>query len=586
VIEWLHPAFLFILGALLLPWAGAWRGLVTLGVPILALADVAVMRPGTYGTISYLGANLVFGQVDKLALVFAWVFVIMAVLGAIYAWEVKQAGHHMASMLYVAGSLGSVFAGDWMTLFIFWELMAFSSVFLVWYRDEAESREAGFRYLLVHVLGGALLLMGLVLHTAETKSLLIAPLAPGHLNLAGWLILLGIGLNAAILPLHAWLPDAYPRSTVAGAVFMCAFTTKTAVYALARVLPGQEALVYFGTAMTLFGVIYAVIENDIRKILAYHIISQVGYMVAGVGIGNEMAMNGACAHAFAHILYKALLFMGAGALLQMAGTSKLSELGGLWRTMPLTMIFYIVGAVSISGFPLFSGFVSKSMVVAGAHEGHRPMIFLLLNLAGVGTFLSVGLKVTWFAFFNRETPARPAQDPPRPMLIAMGLTSALCFLIGVAPGFLYHLLPFETEFNAYSGHHLSEVLQILTLTGLVFGLMLKKLTPGPGIILDVDWFYRRGADLFLAFAAKALEPFDTLVGNLYKWIGLNGLVLGGAVVDRTDRDGIDQGVNAVGRTVQGAARLARNFQSGRLQTYLGWAILFFFLILWLVARPR
>ena len=259
-------------------------------------------------------------------------------------------------------------------------------------------------------------------------------------GLAQYLILAGFALNAAVFPLHAWLPDAYPEATVTGAVFMCAYTTKTAVYVLARAFPGYEVLAIMGTAMTIYGVVYATIENDMRRILSYHIISQVGYMVAGVGIGTELALNGACAHAYAHILYKALLFMGAGAVLQMTGRSKLNELGGLYKYMPLSLIFYVVGGISISGFPLFSGFVSKSLIVAGAGEAHHNILMVLLLLASVGTFLSVGLKLPYFAWFGKDCGLTP-KEPPKNMLWAMGLTSLLCLFIGVYPRVLYDLLP-------------------------------------------------------------------------------------------------------------------------------------------------
>ena len=346
-------------------------------VPILAIISVALAQYGMYGEYQFLNIEGLFGRVDRLSMVFAWVFVIMAFLGALYALHREEDGHHIAGFFYVGASLGAIFAGDYLTLFIFWEIMAFSSVFLVWYRKEKKSIEAGFRYLLFHVFGGLLFFTGhdaLLPRRAASSS---TSILPANASWPEYLILAGFALNAAVLPLHAWLPDAYPEATVEGAVFLCAFTTKTAVYVLARGFSGFEILAIMGTAMTVFGVCYAVIENDIRRVLAYHIISQVGYMVAGVGIGTAMAVNGAAAHAFAHILYKALLFMGAGSVLYVTGTAKLNRLGGLYKYMPLTMIFYVVGAVSISGFPLFSGFVSKSMIVAAAHHEGRLWLMQL-----------------------------------------------------------------------------------------------------------------------------------------------------------------------------------------------------------------
>ncbi|MDP2725860.1 MAG: Na(+)/H(+) antiporter subunit D, partial [Syntrophales bacterium] len=504
---------------------------------------------------------------DRLSMVFAWVFVIMAFLGALYALHREEDGHHIAGFFYVGGSLGAIFAGDYLTLFIFWEIMAFSSVFLIWYRKEKRSIEAGFRYLLVHVFGGLCFFSGMMLHYHQTGSLAFVSILPADASWPQYLILAGFALNAAVLPLHAWLPDAYPEATVEGAVFLCAFTTKTAVYVLARGFAGFEILAVMGTAMTVFGVCYAVIENDIRRVLAYHIISQVGYMVAGVGIGTNLAINGAAAHAFAHILYKALLFMGAGAVLYMTGTTKMNRLGGLYKYMPLTMIFYVVGAVSISGFPLFSGFVSKSMVVAGAHEQGRLWLVSLMNLAGIGTFLSVGLKVTYFTFFGKEAPIE-AKEPPKNMLWAMGLTALLCFIIGVFPRVLYVLLPFPVEYHPYNLPHLSEALQILSFTGLVFFLMVKKLAPEAKLNLDVDYFYRKGTLLFMKFDEKIIAPADSFWGELYRKIGLAALFKNAEFSYAFDRKVIDGVIDGTALSVMDFGDLVKKLQTGRIQTYI------------------
>ncbi len=579
---WLHPALFFFVGALILPvFKGKAKKFVLLLIPALSIADVALMTQGVYGSYPFLNLTVTFGRVDKLSLVFAWVFTIMAFLGALYALHVKEDGHHIAGSFYVGSSLGAIFAGDYVTLFLFWEIMAFSSVFLVWYRKEQRSIEAGYRYLLIHVFGGLLFLMGMMLYYFKTGTMTFNTILPANAGVAEYLILAGFSLNAAVIPLHAWLPDAYPEATVEGAVFMCAFTTKTAVYVLARGFPGFEILAILGTAMTVYGVFYAVIENDMRRVLAYHIISQVGYMVAGVGIGTEMAINGACAHAFAHILYKALLFMGAGSVLYMVGTAKLSKLGGLYKYMPLTMVFYVVGAISISGFPLFSGFVSKSMIVASAHHEGRLWLMLLMNLAGIGTFLSVGLKVTYFAFFGKESEVRP-KDPPKNMLWAMGLTSALCFIIGVYPRLLYALLPFPVDYQPYNLHHLSEMLQILSFTGLVFFLLVAKLAPEDKMNLDMDIFYRGGAWLFMKIDEKVISVLDSLWGELYRTVGLASLFANARLANGFDKGVIDGVVDGSATTVRGIGGVVRKLQTGRMQAYIGLALVMFFLILWLL----
>ena len=582
--RWIHPALFFFLGALLLP---LFKGKVKKGfillIPAVSILSVALARYGMYGTYHFLGVEGLFGRVDKLSMVFAWVFVIMAFLGALYALHREEDGHHMAGFFYVGSALGAVFAGDYLTLFIFWEIMAFSSVFLIWYRKEKKSIEAGFRYLLFHVFGGLLFFSGMMLYYYKTGSFVFDSILPANASWPEYLILAGFALNAAVLPLHAWLPDAYPEASVEGAVFLCAFTTKTAVYVLARGFSGFEILAIMGTAMTVFGVCYAVIENDIRRVLAYHIISQVGYMVAGVGIGTAMAVNGAAAHAFAHILYKALLFMGAGSVLYMTGTAKLSRLGGLYKYMPLTMIFYVVGAVSISGFPLFSGFVSKSMIVSAAHHEGRIWLMSLMNLAGIGTFLSVGLKVTYFAFFGKEA-AEPlqAKEPPLNMLWAMGLTALLCFIIGVFPQALYILLPFPVEYHPYNLSHMSEAMQILSFTGLIFYLLVKTLSPEVKINIDVDWFYRKGALLFMKFDEKVIAPFDTLWGELYRTLGLSALFKNAELSYTFDRRAIDGVVDGTAYSVMDFGSVVKKLQTGRIQTYIGLSLFLFFTLLWLI----
>ncbi|HET6370701.1 MAG TPA: Na(+)/H(+) antiporter subunit D [Nitrospiria bacterium] len=552
MIEWLHPGAIFILGALLLLLVkGKVRKGVLLLTPVASFLAVLLMNQGNHGAVSFLGQSLLFGKVDRLSLVFAVVFTIMGFIGAVYAFHVEEVGQHVAAFIYVGSSLGVVFAGDYFTLFVFWEAMAFSSVFLIWYRGP-EALWPGFRYILVHAFSGVCLLGGIVLILVNRGNIAFGPIGEsigaGGGNLASTLILIGFIINAAVPPLHAWLADAYPEATVTGSVFLCAFTTKTAVYVLVRAFSGTEILVWLGVIMSIYGVVYAVMENDIRRLLAYHIISQVGYMVAGVGMGTEMAQNGAVAHAFAHILYKGLLFMGTGAVIYMTGRRKLTELGGLYKTMPWTMALYMIGGFSISAFPLFSGFVSKSMVIAAAAEDHRPWVVLLLTLASSGTFLHTGLKLPYYIFFGKDAGIQ-AKEPPKSMLIAMVLAAFLCILIGVAPGTLYGLLPYPVHFVPYTADHVASMLSILLFTALGFFLLLRQLDPEPTISLDTDWFYRMGGRVFLWTAQRPIAAYEEFVGELYN----RAIIRPGLAVARicalVDTRIIDGTVNEVGRTV-------------------------------------
>ncbi|MGA2865776.1 MAG: Na(+)/H(+) antiporter subunit D [Verrucomicrobiota bacterium] len=576
---WLHPALILLLGSLVLFLVPARlkKGYLLL-VPLLVFVRILTLAKGTFGSVSFLDWGLIFGRVDELSLVFGYIMALMCLLSTLYGMHVKDNAQHAAAWTYAAGSLGAIYAGDFITLFLFLELMAFSSVFLVWFRGRPESLGAGYRYLLVHVFGGLALLGGMVLHCKAQGTWAFGQLDVHHPTPAIYLILISFILNAAVPPLHAWLPDAYAEATFNGSVFLCAFTTKTAVYALCRGFAGMEILVPLGVIMALYGVVYAVLENDCRRLLAYHIISQVGFMVAGVGLGTHMAINGACAHAFAHILYKGLLFMGCGSVLYMTGQSKFTELGGLWQKMPWTFVFTLIGGLSISAFPLFSGFVSKSMIVAAGFEEHKLWAGFLLMLASVGTFLHTGLKVPYFIWFGKNRPkpevwARAA-EPPGNMLAAMTLTSFLCIFIGCYTPYLYKMLPFPEEalqYQPYTAYHVSETLQVLLFTALGFFWLIKKIQPEALISLDWDWFYRMAGRGFLWLARKPIQLADTFVGELYRLAGLLPLMLTASLAGRFDNTMIDGLVDGLAETVRGLGRRLRLAQRAQMQQNLAFA---------------
>ncbi len=509
----IHPAFIFIAGGLVLPFLKMRlaKQMAQLLIPVAAFIDLLYMGQGTYWTYPFLGYELILGRVDKLSLCFGYVFVIIAFIGMIYALHVKEDGQHTAAFLYVGSTMGVVFAGDLFTLYAFWEIMAVSSVFLIWYRKDKKALDAGFRYIMVHIFGGCCLLAGILIHVADTGSIYFNPIDLD--GLGSTLILLGFIINAAVPPFHAWLSDAYPEGTITGSVFLTAFTTKSAVYVLLRGFPGTEALIWLGAIMAVYGVIFAVIENDIRRLLSYHIVSQVGYMVAGVGIGTELAMNGSSAHAFCHILYKALLFMAAGAVIYVTGRRKMSDLQGrnLYRQMPVTLILYLIGAFSISAVPLFSGFVSKTMVVASATDTNRALVFLMLHLASIGTFFCLTLKLTNGTWFGKDTAnsgeerIEGAGEPPLNMLIAMGLAAVACVFIGVYPQVLYRILPYPVEYQPYTAHHVINTMQLLLFAAAAFWIYIDKLGGKRKITLDTDWLYRIPGRLFLSFCEKPLN---------------------------------------------------------------------------------
>jgi multicomponent Na+:H+ antiporter subunit D len=573
-VNFIHPAFIFIgFAGVLLFWKHKSFKYLLILPGLLAILSVILLKPGVYGKLNYLGFELTLGRVDTLAIVFAHVFAIQSLIGFIYAWHVQERSQHIAAALYVAGAFGATFAGDYFTLFIFWELMAVASTFLIWLnRKNSKAPGAGFRYFIFHTLGGLFLLGGLLLRYKMVGNFDFVPISPSEATIYDYLILLGFAVNAAVVPLHAWLPDAYPEATITGAVFMSAFTTKTAVYVLARGFAGFEVLAIAGTIMAIYGVFYATIENNARRILAYHIVSQVGYMVAGIGIGTAMTLNGAAAHAYAHILYKGLLFMGAGSLLYATGTAKLTELGGLVSKLPWVFVFYMVGAVSISGFPLFSGFVSKTMVIAGAAEAHRTYLALGLELAAVGTFLSVGIKLPYFAFYGPKKYTGKITPLPKNMYVAMFLASFLCFFIGVYPHFLYHLLPYEVEYVPYTPWHLEQTLLLLSFTGLGFYLLRKKLAPEAKLNLDFDYFYRLIGRGFLALCRTPIEKIDNWWSEVYRRLGLRGLMGFAKGTALFDWEEIDRVIDGFAFSFVRLGNNISRIQKGDLRIYLAFSI--------------
>jgi len=494
----LPPGWIMIVGVLLLPLfnrRGAGQAVAVLVLSVLSLVAFLLTPSGDYGQLEVFGATLNVVRIDSLSRIFGVVFHLAAILSAVYALHVRDVRQHAAGVVYAGAAIGACCAGDLMSLFVYWELTALSSVFLVWASDSERSYRSGMRYLIIQVGSGVLLLAGAIIRYVETDSLAFERFTPagGTISLGALLILLAFGIKCAFPLLHNWLQDSYPEATVTGTVFLSAFTTKLAVYSLARGFPGTEALIWIGCAMTLFPIIYAVIENDLRRVLAYSLNNQLGFMVVGVGIGTELAINGTVAHAFCHIIYKALLFMTMGAVLYRVGTVKATELGGLHKSMPWTTGFCLIGAGAISGFPLLSGFISKSMILSAAGEEHRLVVWLILLVASAGVMEHSGIKIPFFAFFAHDSGKRP-REAPLHMLIAMGAAAFLCVALGVGYPLLYRWLPFPVDYHPYTVTHVVTQLQLLLFAALAFVVLMKThLYPAEqrSTNLDSDWVYRR-----------------------------------------------------------------------------------------------
>ena len=510
----LWPAIpLFIAAIMASVTRGSLRAIIMLAAPLISAYAIFQLEPGDVFSVELMGLQLTPVRIDALSILFGYLFNLAALIGVIYALHVKDPMQDLAALAYAGSAVGAVLAGDLLTLFVYWELLALTSVFLIFARRTERAYKAGMRYLLIQVSSGLLLLSGAIFYSSAGNGLSFNYI--GLESSGGWLIFIAFGIKAAFPLLHGWLTDAYPEATPTGTVFLASFTTKVAIYALARGFPGTDLLIIIGVIMACFPIFYAVIENDLRKVLAYSLINQLGYMVVGIGIGTELALNGTTAHAFSHVLYKGLLMMSMGAVLHVTGEIRGSELGGLYKKMPKTTLLCIIGAASISAFPLFSGFISKAMVVSAAIQEGHTLVWLALLFAAAGVFHHAGIKIPFFAFFAHDSKhIETAHEPPGNMILAMGIAAAFCVGIGSFPGLLYAMLPFATDYSAYDVSHVLAQMQLLAFSALAFAwLKLANIYPPElkSVNLDTEWFYRH---LFPQSVKKLLDrliPVDQAI---------------------------------------------------------------------------
>ena len=516
MIEFLPPAFLPLIGAALIALApnSAARAAIMFVASLGTIWAIWQLPEGVVTTATFLGYTIEMVESSPVRQLFATIFSLMLFVGGLFAYNNASRMELAAAFAYGAGAIGVAFAGDLLTLFVFWETMAIFSTIVVWCGATPQARSAGTRYAIMHILGGVVLMVGIVGIAVETGSVDITAMRAD--SVATWMILIGVLVNAAAPPVSAWLADAYPEATATGTVFLSAFTTKAAVLALILLFPGEPILIWVGLYMIFYGIIYALLENDARRILAYSIVNQVGFMVCAVGIGTELALNGAAAHAFAHIIYKALLFMSAGVVLYRTGMRKCTDLGGLFRTMPITCLFCIIGALSISSFPLTSGFTTKALISEAAVKEGFVYVYFLLLAASAGVFLHAGIKFPWFVFFQKDSGLRP-KDAPWNMNLAMGIFAALCLFLGVYPEALYQFLPYPVSYEAYTASKLLLYLQLLLFSGLAFFLLLPAMKRTLTISLDVDWFWRGPLYQLAEITQREGRKFNDLLTQIVRY---------------------------------------------------------------------
>ena len=453
--------------------------------------------------------HMEFIHLDSLSFAFMLAFCIIAILNGFYGEGIQHRYECGMSLVYAGSVMGVVLAGDCISLIIFWEVSAFASMYVIYSKHDRASARASFRYILVHAFGGNMLLAGLIIYMFHYGNRIE--------NITGcfgepcfWLIAIGVAVNAAIPPVHAWLPDAYPESTATGTVYLSSFTTKAAIYLMIRMFAGMEALVWMGAIISIYAACMAIMENGIRRLLAYHIISQLGMMIAAIGVGGAIGADAATAHAITNIMFKGVLMMGAGAVIYATGKSNITELGGMAKKMPVTAICFFISSLAIAGLPGLSGFVSKALVMDALHEGGYTIPGLLVTAGGVGTLLSITLKINWFVFFG------PCDDPeeskvvrkiPFTMGLAMIAGTIITILIGVYPDIFYSMMPYATVVHPYHMGHVLEYIAIFIGGSIPFFLYLKKMKPHDEITIDFDWFYRIPFNNFMLGLSKVTHGF-------------------------------------------------------------------------------
>ena len=516
------PGLIMMIGALLIPFLPHIIRQIYMMVLILVSAYALTLGFGIHSKIDVMDIEFIIFQSDSLTLPFAIIFHIAAILNVIYGAHEKHWNQHVAIMSYSGAAIAAVHAGDLFTLFIWWEATAFTSVFLILASKTERSYKSAFRYILIQVGSGMFLLAGAILLMSETGS---AEFRNFDINsLYGQLIFIAFGIKAAFPLLNGWLQDSYPEASEIGTVALSTFTTKLAIFCFAKSFAGTEILIIIGAIMTFYPIFFAVIENDLRRVLTYSLNNQLGFMIVAIGIGTELAINGAVAHAFAHILYKGLLFMGMGAVLYRVGTCKASELGGLFKFMPITAICTIIGAISISAFPLFSGFVAKSLIMSALGKEGLVFVYFMLLFASAGVLHHSGIKIPFFAFFAHESGIK-TKEAPLNMIIAMIMASTLCIFIGVFPSYFYQILPYQIQYQPYDFSHVVGQLQLLTFAAFAFICLWHfKIYPPElnSTVLNSDWIYRKmipGVLLHLLNLINDInKKIEQLIGFMFMYI--------------------------------------------------------------------
>jgi len=361
---------------------------------------------------------------------------------------------------FIGSMLGVVLSSSLISFYIFWELMTLSSFFLVFYNKTEEARKFSIKYLIMTGAGSIFLLFGIlgIMSGGISQNILLK-------HLLFFSIIVGAGVKAGLFPLHSWLPDAYLVAPTPISALLAGVMEKLGIYAIIKFYfvifhPGwsigwENIMIIIGVLTLLGGVIFALIQHDIKRLLAFHSISQIGYIFLGIACGTNLGLVGALYHTMNHAIFKGLLFIGAGVVIKEIGSRELDDYGGLGKRMPFTFLVFLIASFSISGIPPFNGFVSKWII-------YRALLLkkeLLSTFACIMAILGSGLTLASFVkvlndtfmgvkrkeFYGEKKPISPF------MSIPMGLLAAGCLFLGIFPGFvinkIFHAFVTPEEVN-------------------------------------------------------------------------------------------------------------------------------------------
>ena len=450
----------------------AWIALIATGLSLFFLVMLVkpVMLDGEI--IAYwMGSRSIAGgyaigialEVDALSLFFALLIATAVFVSCIYSIRymvhdncVPQ--YYVLYCMLAGGVLGLVLSGDVFNMFVMVEILTFAAVALTAFRTKVYGAlEAAFKYLVVGCMGSTAILTGVIMLYAQFHTLNLAQLAsliPGHMTgvtvLAFAFLYIGFSTKAFIVPFHPLAADAHGAAPASISVLISGVLTKSGIYGIVRLTyflfqtmglgKMQFMLVFIGSVSMFVCVTMALAQHDFKRLLAYHSISQIGYVLAAIGLSTAFGFSAGLYHAMNHTLFKGLLFLAAGAVLHETGTTDLGKLGGLSKKMPHTTVLFLIGAFSISGIPPFNGFASKWMIYQATYqkavESNNIGFMLVTIVALITSVLTLAsfVKVSQSVFFGQlPKEYENVKEVPFGMRLAMGILAALCVITGLFP---------------------------------------------------------------------------------------------------------------------------------------------------------